>query len=121
MNKILCIILLTSLAIKNIQTTGNVDPTNSFINYPFDGSYINDATPTITGDQEDSNENPVVGETVTIKIDGTALGTTSSDSSGIFYYTLTTGLSEGIHTVGAHCVQSSQNLTTKQFTVDTIP
>lgn len=105
----------------NTTKSGNVSAANSSISFPFDGSYINATTPTVIGSLLDSNFSPVAGETVQVKIDSTTVGSPTSDSNGIFSYGLATPLTESSHTVDAHCVQSSVNLTTNNFTIDVTP
>lgn len=104
----------------NIYKSGNVSGSNSTIIYPFADSYINDTMPTLIGGLLNVGFNPVSSETVILKLDGSTSATTTSDSNGIFSYRLTTPLSQGSHTLDAHCVQSSVDLTTINFTVDTI-
>jgi hypothetical protein len=101
--------------------SGNVNAANSAINFPFDGADINTSTPTIVGSLEDSNNNPVSGESVQVKINGVTVATVTSDSNGVFSYQLSNALDDGNYTVGAHCVQSNVDLTTNGFTVDTTP
>lgn len=98
--------------------SGNVSAANSIINFPFDGGYINDTTPTVIGTLLDASYQPVSGETVTVKIDSSTVGSPVSDSNGVFSYGLSSALSEASHAVDAHCVQSSVDLTTNTFTVD---
>ncbi len=105
----------------NAYRSGNVDASDSFINFPSNGCYVNTRTPVITGSLLNSSFHPVSGETVTITIDGTTIGSPTSDSNGIFSYTITTSLTEASHVVAAHCVQSNVDLTSNTFTVDVTP
>lgn len=101
--------------------SGNVNAANSAINFPFDGAYINTSTPTIVGSLEDSNNNPVSGETVYISINDVNIATVTSDSNGVFSYQVSNALNDGNYTIGAHCVQSNVDLTTNGFTILTTP
>jgi hypothetical protein len=98
--------------------SGNVSVTNSAINFPF--GYVNTSTPIIVGSLLNSGFNPVVGETVQVQINGVTVGTVTSDSNGVFSYQVTTALSDGDYTVGAHCVQSNVDVTPNDFTISTV-
>lgn len=98
--------------------SGNVSAANSTINFPFEGAALNTTTPTVIGTLLDSSYNPVLGETVQVKIDDSTVGSPVSDSNGVFSYALVSALTESSHTVDAHCVQSSVDLTTNNFIVD---
>ena len=104
-----------------LHRSGNVDAANSNIDFPFEGADINTSTPTIVGSLENSANYPVVGETLQIKINGVNIASVTSDSNGVFSYQVSTALSDGDYTVGAHCVQSNVDLTTNDFTIDTTP
>ncbi len=108
-------------ATRDIHRSGNVDATYSAINFPFDGSFINTETPVVIGSLLDSSFNPVSGETVAVKIDGSTVSNQTSDGNGVFSYMLSTALTETAHTADAHCTQSSVDLTTTNFTVDVTP
>lgn len=105
---------------EKVYKSGNANVANSAIIYPFADSYISDAIPTITASLLDAAFNPVSGETVILKLDGSTIANPTSDNNGIFSYTVITPLSEGAHVLDAHCVESSVDLTTINFTVDTI-
>lgn len=111
-------ILQTTRSDENMLRSGNVNATNSAISFPFDTAYVNTQNPTIVGILLNSSSNPVAGESVQIKIDGSTITTVTSDANGVFSYTLSSALSEAAHTVGAHCVQSNVDLTTNSFVVD---
>lgn len=100
------------------QRSGTVNVDNSSINFPF--GYVNTSTPTIVGSLLDSGFNPVVGQTVKVKINGIIIATVTSDSNGVFSYQVTSTLADGDYTVGVHCVQSNVDLTTNDFIVDTV-
>lgn len=106
---------------ENTFRSGNVDAANSAVSFPFDTAYINTQNPTVVGVLLNSSSNPVAGENVQIKIDGSTVTTVTSDSNGVFSYTLVSALTEASHTVGAHCVQSNVDLTTNSFVVDITP
>lgn len=99
---------------------GNVSAANSSIDFPFDGSDINTPTPTIVGCLLDAHNHPVSGETVDLSVDGSSVGTATSDSNGVFSFGLSSVLVDGSHTVAAHCVQSAVDLTSISFTIDTV-
>ncbi|MGU9933606.1 BapA/Bap/LapF family large adhesin [Enterobacter asburiae] len=62
----------------------------------------NDTTPTLTGTAEP-------GSTVTIRLDGTDIGTVLTDSNGQWSYTPTTPLVEGAHTFTAVATDTAGN------------
>lgn len=98
--------------------SGNVSTTNSAIVFPFDSSYIDTATPTVVVNLLDSGFNAVSGETVTLKIDSSTIGSDSSDSNGMIAL-MTTSIIDAAHTADAHCAESSVDLATINFTIDT--
>ncbi|MGM8946368.1 BapA/Bap/LapF family large adhesin [Enterobacter asburiae] len=73
-------------------TTGPVDQ----------NGLTNDTTPTLTGTAEP-------GSTVTIRLDGTNIGTVLTDSNGQWSYTPTTPLVEGTHTFTAVATDTAGN------------
>jgi large repetitive protein len=103
--------------------TGNVDSTYSVIAYPSEDAFINTTTPPIVGFVNDSSNNPVEGETITLSIDNTVVASVVSDSNGVFSYILddTQALTEGNHTVSALATQSSVALQSQNFTIDVTP
>jgi hypothetical protein len=105
-----------------ITRSGNVNLSNSSIISPTNNDYTNTSTPTIIGLLRDASLNPVAGESVDIYVNSALKNTATSDSNGIFSYTLTSGqaLSDGAHTTYAYCQQSNITLATNSFTVDTI-
>ncbi|WP_080460159.1 BapA/Bap/LapF family large adhesin, partial [Enterobacter cloacae] len=78
----------------------------------------NDTTPTLNGTAEP-------GSTVTIRLDGTDIGTVLTDSNGLWSYTPTTPLVEGAHTFTAVATDTAGNTSLPSggftFTVDTTP
>lgn len=104
---------------QNIYKSGNVSAANSAIVFPFEGSDVNTATPVMVVSLLDSSFNAVSGETVTLKLDNSTLASPTSDSNGMASYT-TSSLSDTTHAADAHCVQTSLDLTTINFTIDTI-
>lgn len=78
----------------------------------------NDTTPTLNGTAEP-------GSAVTIRLDGTDIGTVLTDSNGVWSYTPTTPLVEGAHTFTVVATDAAGNTSTASggfnFTVDTTP
>lgn len=111
-----------SLEQSMMTRSGGISSANSAINFPYDGCYINTSTPTIAGSLQDANHAPVANETIHVLINGSTVGTVTSDVNGVFSYTITSAqsLADGSYTVGAHCVQSNVNLTVNGFMVDTV-
>ncbi|WP_178030044.1 Ig-like domain-containing protein [Phytobacter sp. SCO41] len=72
--------------------------------------------PTLTGAA-------TAGSLVTVYIDGTAVGTTNADGSGVWQYNVATPLADGAHTVSATATDTAGNVsaatTPRSFTVDT--
>ncbi|MCC7414804.1 MAG: hypothetical protein IT346_01805 [Epsilonproteobacteria bacterium] len=104
---------------QNLYKSGNVSAANSAIVFPFEGNRVNTPTPVVVGSLLDSAFNAVSDETVTLKIDSSTVASPTSDSNGIFSYT-SSSLSDATHIADAHCVQSSVDLTTNNFTIDTV-
>ncbi len=69
-------------------------PAAPVITAPANGTTLDDNTPTFSGTAPP-------GSTVTVKVDGSAVGTTTADASGSWSLTLASRLSEGPHTVTA--------------------
>ncbi|MBO2010991.1 Ig-like domain-containing protein [Hymenobacter negativus] len=84
---------------------------------PANGSLLTTSTPVYTGTAP-------AGSTVTVYIDGTAIGTTTATGVGGFSIAQPTNLSQGSHTVRATAQTSgsavSPNSNTNTFTVDTV-
>jgi MYXO-CTERM domain-containing protein len=113
------------------DVAGNISPdsnTNTFIVdltppaapvvvTPANGARVNTPTPAISGTAE-------AGATVTVIIDGTAVGTTTADVSGNWTFT-PAALSEGSHTVRATATDPAGNISpssnTNTFIVDVAP
>lgn len=98
---------------------GTVSANNSSFNFPFDGSYVNTESPTIVGTLLNAHAHPVAGETITILLDTTSVGTTTSDSNGVFSLTLNSALSNDSHTLSGYCIESQIDLPSVNFTIDT--
>jgi hypothetical protein len=85
---------------------------------PTNGSTINNNRPTYSGTAEP-------GSTVTIIVDGEAIGTTAASSSGDWNFTQPATLADGIHRVKARATDAvgnpSPESNTHTFTVDTAP
>lgn len=103
-----------------VRAPGDVDVSNSEISFPVDGTFINTANPTVIGMLLDVNFNPIVGETVSIFVDNSLVGTAVSNSNGVFSFAISTELSNAAHTISAHCVESCVDLSTASFTIDTV-
>jgi VCBS repeat-containing protein len=91
-----------------LATTGPVDQ----------NGLTNDTRPTLNGTAES-------GSTVTIRLDGTDIGTALTDSNGLWTYTPTTPLVEGAHTFTAVTTDTAGNTSLPSggftITVDTTP
>ncbi|SEK36959.1 Ig-like domain (group 3) [Stigmatella aurantiaca] len=83
---------------------------------PANGSTTQDTTPTYSGTAE-------ANSTVTVIVDGTAVGTTTANASGAWSFTPTAPLTDGSHTVSATATDSVGNVSassnTNTFIVDT--
>lgn len=110
-------------SVEHMTRSGNVSVYHSSISYPFNGAQVNTTRPTIMGVLYNISSRPVANESVQVKINGVTEGTVSSNSNGLFSYTLTPAqaLSETTYSVGAYCVQSNVNLTSNTFSVDVTP
>lgn len=104
---------------QNVYKSGNVSAANSAIVFPFENSPINTATPIVVVNLLDAGFNAVSGETVTLKIDSATVASPTSDSNGMASH-MVTSLSDAAHTADAHCVQTSLDLTTINFSIDTV-
>lgn len=100
---------------------GNVVAARSEIVYPV-SVCTNLKQPTIVGVVHNLDNAPVHGETITLSIDGIALGYATSDEHGIFAYTLKDEqkLVDGKHTISAYCGDSSVKLVCVSFLIDTV-
>jgi hypothetical protein len=83
---------------------------------PANGSLTNDNTPTYSGTAE-------ANSTVTVIVDGSAIGTTTANGSGNWSLTQPTALADGSHTIRATATDAVGNTSpssnTNTFTVDT--
>ncbi len=95
------------------DTTASAAPT---ISSPVNDAALSDSTPTITGSAE-------AGSTVTVRIDGVAVGTAVADAMGSFSFTVPTALPEGTHVVTATAADAAGNTspvsTPVNVTIDT--
>ena len=102
----------------NSFTVDTVPPAAPVVLTPANGSVTSNKTPTYSGTAEP-------GSTVTVIVDGTAVGTTTADASGEWSFTPTTALADGVHTVKATAADAVGNTSadsnTNSFTVDTAP
>ncbi len=84
---------------------------------PTNGSFLNTTTPAYSG-------TAVANSTVTVYVDGTAIGTTTATAGGAFSLAQPSALAQGAHTVYATAQTSgsavSGNSNTNTFTVDTV-
>ncbi|MCC3155386.1 Ig-like domain-containing protein [Hymenobacter sp. BT770] len=100
------------------RTINVVQPTAApAVTAPGNGTYVTTTTPTYTGAA-------MAGSTVTVYVDGTAIGTTTADGTGNFTLAQPTALAQGSHPVYATAQASgsavSANSATNTFTVDTV-
>ncbi len=102
----------------NTFTVDTAPPAPPVVLTPADGSHTNNTTPLYTGTAE-------AGSTVTVYVDGTAVGTTTANASGAWSLTQPTALPEGSHSVKATATDTVGNVSgfsnTNTFTVDTTP
>jgi MYXO-CTERM domain-containing protein len=103
----------------NTFTVDTTPPAAPVVTTPANGSTIADNTPTYSGTAEP-------GSTITVIVDGTAVGTTTADAAGNWSFTQIIGLTNGQHTVTATATDAAGNTSpqsnTNTFTVDaTIP
>ncbi len=121
---------LHALRVVAVDLAGNVDPTPATaswtvdltapttptVSVPANGSATNNTRPPVTGTAE-------ANSTVTVFIDGVAVGTTTATAGGTFSFTPSTALSEGSHTVRVTATDAAANVSpssnTNSFTVDT--
>ena len=98
----------------NSFTVDTVPPAAPVVGAPANGSTTNSDEPTITGTAE-------ADSTVTVYIDGVAVGTTTANASGVWSYTPTSPLANGAHTVKATATDLAGNTgpasNTNTFTV----
>ncbi|PTL79951.1 Ig-like domain-containing protein [Vitiosangium sp. GDMCC 1.1324] len=100
----------------NTFTVDTVAPIAPVVTAPAEGAHVKTATPVITGTAE-------AGSTVTVIIDGVAVGTVAADGSGNWSYTPTTALTDGPHNVKATATDAAGNTSpesaVRNFIVDT--
>lgn len=113
------------------DAAGNVSPSSASVDFtvdttatgapvvvtPANGSVTDDTTPTYSGTGE-------TGSTVTVVVDGTAVGTAPVAAGGTWTLTPATPLAEGLHAVWATATDGAGNVSpvsnTNAFTVDTV-
>jgi hypothetical protein len=109
---------LSGLSNVNTFTIDVTPPLAPVVNTPADGSRTADTTPTYTGTAE-------AGSTVTIYVDGVAVGTTTAAADGTWGFEQPTALADGPHMVKATATDRAGNVSpdsnTNTFTVDTTP
>ncbi|EPX59950.1 hypothetical protein D187_002694 [Cystobacter fuscus DSM 2262] len=84
-------------------------PAAPVVDTPADGSALKDTQPTYSGRAE-------VGSTVTVFVDGNAVGSTKADASGTWNFAQPTELSEGSHTVKALATDAGGNASGESYT-----
>jgi MYXO-CTERM domain-containing protein len=110
-------------ALNNLETspashTWTVDalaPAAPVITSPANGALVTDTTPTISGTAQP-------GSTVTVLLDGSAVGTVTAEATGAWSFTPDSALPEGEHTVSATAMDlggTSPASTPVRFTIDT--
>ena len=108
----------TSATAAGNQYTFSAPPSAPTVTGPGNGSTVNTATPTYFG-TADANI------TVTVYVDGSAIGTTTSDGAGSWIRVQPTSLSSGSHTVYAMATNGgglvSANSATNTFTYASLP
>ncbi|MDG0792139.1 Ig-like domain-containing protein [Cohnella ginsengisoli] len=100
----------------NTFTVDTTAPAAPVVTSPANGSTTNDSTPTYSGTAE-------ANSTVNVVVDGTSIGTTPADASGIWNFTQPTPLADGSHGVSAKATDAVGNAgaasTIVTFTVNT--
>ncbi|HYH96383.1 Ig-like domain-containing protein, partial [Hyalangium sp.] len=100
----------------NTFTVDTAAPAAPVVVTPANGAVTNDNTPTYSGTAE-------AGSTVTVLVDGTAVGTTPADATGAWSLSPVAALADGIHMVKATATDAARNTSaesnTNSFTVDT--
>jgi uncharacterized repeat protein (TIGR01451 family) len=98
-----------------VDTTAPAAPV---VTAPTNGSTTSNLRPPVTGTAEP-------GATVTVSIDGAAVGMATADGSGNWSFTPSANLAPGTHTVSARATDAGGNLSpasaTNTFTIDTTP
>ncbi|MBL8957602.1 MAG: adhesin, partial [Myxococcaceae bacterium] len=102
----------------NTFTVDSVAPAAPVVQAPANGSTVTTARPPITGTAE-------AGSTVTVRVDGVVIGTTTATAGGTFSFTPTADLSQGSHTVNVTATDAGGNVSpvsnTNTFTVNPTP
>ncbi|WP_257446686.1 Ig-like domain-containing protein [Archangium lipolyticum] len=83
-------------------TVDTTAPAAAVVTAPVNGALLNTPTPTVSGIAEPSS-------TVTVFIDGTSVGSTLTNGSGIWSRPLTTALNQGSHTLVANITDAAGN------------
>jgi hypothetical protein len=107
--------LSSSTSIFTVDTTPPPAPVTST---PANGSTTSNSKPAISGTAE-------AGSTVTVVLDGNAVGTTTANASGNWSFTPSSALADGSHNARARATDAAGNTgvdsATNTFTVDTTP
>jgi large repetitive protein len=98
-----CSIIPGAPPVGSSGSSGVINVTPPAVSTPADGSYTSNTTPAITGTAP-------AGTTVTVYIDGVAVGTTTADSSGNWTYTPSSALALGSHSVKAKATDGAGNV-----------
>lgn len=119
-----------SFAVRAVDTTGNADASPATYNWtvdtlapvspaivsPVDGATIADTTPTVSGTAEALS-------TVTVLVDGSPAGTTTTDSNGNWTFAIPNALASGLHALTATAEDTAGNVSAASsavsVTVDT--
>jgi MYXO-CTERM domain-containing protein len=84
-------------------TVDTMAPGAPVVTTPADGSRVSTPTPVFAGSAEP-------GSTVRVLLDESELGTATADASGAWSLTVTSALSEGVHTVAATATDAAGNV-----------
>jgi len=102
----------------NTFTIDTTAPSAPVVSTPANASVTSNNRPVISGTAE-------ANSTVTVFVDGSAIGTTTTNASGAWSLTPGTALATGTHTVRANATDAAGNVSvdsnTNTFTVDTTP
>ena len=105
-------------SVGNTVTVDTTPPAPPVVSAPADGSYTNDNKPPVSGTAE-------AHSTVTVYLDGGAVGTATADGAGAWSFTPATALPDAVHAVTATATDAAGNTgassAANSFTVDTIP
>jgi hypothetical protein len=99
-------------------TVDTAAPAAPVVAAPASGAFVNTARPVISGTAE-------AHSTVTVSFDGTVAGMVAATPSGVWSFTPSSTLAEGLHSVTARATDAAGNASPASspgsFTVDTVP